>query len=323
MTNASIQFLPRTTLDPLRWDACVAASPDNLIYAQSWYLDIVCPRWAGLVILAENGDYEAVMPVPLRRKFGQWVVHQPLFCQFLGVFARPGTPANPADFYRAMRQRVRYGSIFYGLQPPPDTGFSVMSRTNYVLDLQGGYAAIRQAYTEDRRKNLRRADRDCTAANGWAVRTADDIDPLLHLFQENHAEGIAGGVAAGAYALMRQLFSELRRRNLTTLRYAEQHGQPRAGALFVEYGGRIIYLFNAASPIGRQANARTWLLDGMLRERAGQPILFDFESPDVPDIARFYASFGAQPVPYWRVRYSRLTWAERMIQRLLGRGAVS
>ncbi len=315
-----IRYLSRSAVNVLRWDACVNASPDGLLYGQSWYLDAVCPRWAGLVSIAQNGDYAAVLPVPLRRKFGQWVVHQPLFCQFLRVFIRPNTTLDPTDFYEAMRQHVRYGSSFCSIDHPPNVGFLATPRLNHRLDLQANYSTLQQGYTADRRANLRRAKSRCTEANGWTIRTATDLEPLLRLFKENHADGVGGGVANWAYDRLRHLFDVLQGRGLTSLRYADQHGQPQAGALFVEYGGRIIYLFNAASKAGRQANARTLLLDGLIRERAGQAVVFDFESPDVPDIARFYESFGAQPEPYWLVQYSRLTEPERWVRRLLGRG---
>jgi hypothetical protein len=315
-----IRYLARPALDPVRWDACVGAAPNTLLYGLSWYLDVVCEGWAGLVLTDADGQYAAVMPVPLRRKTGRWVVHQPLFCQFLGVFARPGTVVDPADLYRAMRRHVRYGSSFYGLQCPPEAGFRATPRTNYVLDLGPEYATLHQRYSADRRTNLRRAERDCTPGNGWIIRIGTDIDPLLQLFRDYHAQGVDGGVAPRAYDQLRLLVKVLQSRGLATIYYAERHGQPEAGALFVEFGGRIVYLFNAASPSGRQANARTRLLDGLIRERAGEPgLLFDFESPAVPEIARFYASFGARPEPFWLVQYSRLTWPERVVQRLLRR----
>ncbi len=314
-----IQWLSRPALDALRWDACVNAAPNRLIYGQSWYLDAVCPRWAGLVLTDTQDDYAAVMPVPLRRKFGQWVVHQPLFCQFLSVFARPDILVDTADFYLAMRRHVRYGSSFFSWQEPPEQGFWASPRLNYVLDLRLAYSEIRQGYSADRRTNLRRAESRCTEANGWAIRTATDPEPLLDLFRQHHAQGVDGGVADWAYDRLRQLFRVLQGRGLTTLRYADRHGQPEAGALFVEYAGRIIYLFNAASAAGRQVNARTLLIDQVIREKAGQSLRFDFESPDVPDIARFYESFGAQPEPYWLVRYERLTWPERAVRSLMRR----
>ena len=61
-----IKYLCHSKIDFERWDRCVADASNSLIYAESWYLDIVCRRWGGLV----GGDYEAVMPLPISRRYG-------------------------------------------------------------------------------------------------------------------------------------------------------------------------------------------------------------------------------------------------------------
>jgi len=81
--------------------------------------------------------------------------------------------------------------------------------------------------------------------------------------------------------------------------------------LLATSNGRAIYLFNAASETGRRGNARTVLLDQYIQAHAGQPIVFDFESPEKPSIAAFYRSFGAREESYFSLRWNRLTVAER------------
>ncbi|UFH56538.1 hypothetical protein [Spirosoma sp. KNUC1025] len=75
----------------------MAASSQRIVYGYAWYLDTVLSapmwKWMGLVMIAETGSYQAVVPIPLRRKqvMGlpyEWVVHQPFFCQILAVFSR-------------------------------------------------------------------------------------------------------------------------------------------------------------------------------------------------------------------------------------------
>ena len=78
---------------------------------------------AGLVMSNKSGNYVAVMPVPLRRKYGIWVVHQPLFCQFLGVFGAKLTPDLEDDFARALLKHYWYGSIFYLRLPEKNSPF--------------------------------------------------------------------------------------------------------------------------------------------------------------------------------------------------------
>ena len=187
----------------------------------------------------------------------------------------------------------------------------------HVLDLSVGYETIRQNYSRDRQLNLRRA----MTAN-WTVTDSNDPEPLLTLFRDHHADGIRGGVTGGAYVIFRRVWAALYERGLATLRYALRDGRPEAGALFVRQNNRIIYLFNAASETGRRGNARTLLIDQMIRENAqwdsagmasASPMLFDFESPEKPSIVDFYRSFGAIEEPFWTVRWNRLNRVERLL----------
>ncbi len=273
----------------------------------------------GLVETDTHGGYAAVMPVPLRRKWGMWRVHQPFFCQILGVFSLdPAFDTTP--FYQSVYKQFRYGSVWQVGQPPPAGMPSRQAPPGtQTIDLSDSYAAIYGRYTADRRRNLRRAQ---TA--GWSVREATDIEPLIRLFRENHADALDGGVGDWAYSMLRNLYAELRKRTMTTLLYTEQNGKTEAGALFVEDRNRIIYLFNAATEAGRHGNARTWLIDQHIQRKAGQrvltgPVVFDFESPEKSSIRDFYASFGTVNQPFYSLRWSRLTWPERLLKGMLPR----
>jgi len=304
-------LLRRSQLDPHAWDDCIASAINPLLYGYSWYLDAVLPapnwQWQALVQTDEQGRYTAVMPIPLRRKAGQWVVHQPLFCPFLDVFRRDAQ-LDPTPFVAALVQRFRYGSRLAVRFRPALATLTVQPRTTHVLDLSAGYAQLLAHYTPDRRLNRQRGYRQ-----PWQLIDSTDPEPLLTLFRQHHAHTIDGGVADWAYTIFRQLTGELQKRGLATLQYAQLHGQIEAGMLLSTSNGRTIYLFNAASETGRQGNARTLLLDQYIQAHAGQPIVFDFESPEKPSIAAFYRSFGAREEPYFSLRWNRLTVAERWL----------
>lgn len=324
-----LRFLLRSEIDTVAWDTCVAASAQRIVYGYSWYLDAVLPgpswRWTGLVLPEDKGGYCAVLPVPLRRKFVagvayDWVVHQPLFCQFLTVFS-PDATFDPMPFVQAVQQRYRYGSVLclnFPMPSSPDLS-RVDHRTTHVLDLSADYPTLARHYTRDRQRNLRRAKQ-----YGWTIVNSTDPEPLLTLFRTNHADGIDGGVGDWAYDILRHLIRALHGRGRATLRYALSNGQIEAGALFVREGNRIIYLFNAASETGRRGNARTLLIDQVFRENAGQrhadkPVLFDFESPQKPSVVNFYRSFGAVADGFCAMRWNRLTVVEKVVKALVER----
>ncbi|SOD92628.1 Acetyltransferase (GNAT) domain-containing protein [Spirosoma fluviale] len=318
-----LKTIPRHKLDANAWDVCVATSRQPGVYGYTWYLDAVLPapgwKWVGVVQVDQTGTYHAVMPVPLRRKMVagipyEWVVHQPFFCQFLSVFSADELP-DTDSFFRHMVEQFRYGSLYCTNQLPGiDLPFaSFQLRTTHVIYLSFGYEVIYSNYTRDRKQNLRRAQRAFELDNRWAIVESSDVEPLLALFRENHAATIDGGVADWAYDMFRNLAQALHKRGLVTLRYAVYNGQIEAGALFICDDRRIIYLFNAASATGRRVNARTILIDQLIQEKAGQKLIFDFESPEKPSIRKFYKSFGAVEEPFQAMRWNRLSKLENLL----------
>ncbi|GAB3490824.1 hypothetical protein GCM10027341_03040 [Spirosoma knui] len=312
-----VRLLTRSEIDAVAWDACVAASAERIVYGYSWYLDAVLPKpewkWVGLVMTNPSGDYEAVMPLPLRRKSVvgiryAWVIHQPFFCQFLPVFRRTDS-IDPALFLAVAYEHFRYASSFHwqsaSITFPGSLTNQVLS--THLLDLSVGYTSIYEHYTSDRRRNLRIAQ-----ALDWTIVDSTDLLPLLSLFRDNHAAGISGGVNRQAYTILEKLIAELTKRGLASIQYTVSNGQIEAGAMFVREGNRLIYLFNAASEIGRRGNARTLLIDQQILQHAGQPLIFDFESPQKPSIRAFYKSFGAVEAPFWALRWNRLSSVERL-----------
>jgi hypothetical protein len=66
-----------------KWDQCVQHSMQSIIYAESAYLDYMTGNWDALVL----GDYEAVMPLCYRNKWGIRYLYQPAFIQQGGIFS--------------------------------------------------------------------------------------------------------------------------------------------------------------------------------------------------------------------------------------------
>ena len=93
-----IRYLRHNEIDREKWDACIAASENGLVYAYSWYLDVVHPEWEALVM----DDYAAVMPLTGGRKFGVEYLFQPFFVQQLGAFSPDCMKLNDNEFMEAI-----------------------------------------------------------------------------------------------------------------------------------------------------------------------------------------------------------------------------
>jgi len=78
-----IRHLRHSEIDKEKWDAALSKCHQPLLFAQSWYLDLVSPKWGALI----RGDYEEMMPLPVKSKFGFKYLVQPNFTAQLGVFS--------------------------------------------------------------------------------------------------------------------------------------------------------------------------------------------------------------------------------------------
>ena len=308
-----VLLLHRSQIDSGQWDDFMAASPQRILYAYSWYLDVVVSDWSALV-WQENNRWQAVMPLPIRQKWGWQVIQQPFYCQLLGVFTNASVDPSLAGsrLLKALAAAFRYISIYSGRFSKgvvfPETMKERVAVT-HILSLHPPYRALWQQYSQDRKNNLQLGRNF-----GWQTRQSLDIEPIIGLFRENHAAQIQGGVSDNAYVLLRKVADVLHRQNALRVVYAFKDEKIEAGALFAVFDRRIIYLFNAASPTGRKGNARTLLIDKIIQEYAGTDFIFDFESPEKASIASFYRSFGATEEEYKLLTYNNLPFPLKQLQ---------
>ncbi|SEU05620.1 GNAT family N-acetyltransferase [Hymenobacter actinosclerus] len=294
-----LRLLRFSQLDLAAWDACVAGARQAVPYAHSWWLQATAGRWDALVQQEPDGRYRSVWPLPAKWRPGGRQVYQPPFTQQLGLISgADDAPAiGPALPPLAQRYARFYAQLNEANGLPAAAGqFTVEARQTYHLDLSPAYDTLRAGYCADYRRRLLRHE---AAAAPLIVTELPDPEPLLTLFQQT--KGPAAGLRPRHYARLRRLLAGLQRRQLLEARAvrAPETGALLAGALFVRYRSRLIYLFAAASDEGKKAAAPLLLLDEAIRRHAGTPgLVLDFEGGMLPAIARFFANFGAAPVPY-------------------------
>lgn len=315
-------LVKRSEIDIDLWDKLIKKSDQRCVYGYSWYLDCVSPNWSAIVWPSLT-EYSVVIPLPIVRKWGLSVVQQPFFCQYLGFFSNRKLSE---ELVRSFLQRITDQFIYissYSFNPgntellsnlfPVLPDFITRFSTTHLLPLTKPYTELYNGYSTDRKNNLRRSVKE-----SWKVEYSNKFEPLLQLFETNHAYKIPGGVDASSYELLLKLHKELEKRRLCLLSYALKDYEIHAGYLIVREGDHHIYLFNAADEMGRKGNARTFLLDKYLRSQANKSGFFDFESPADSGIITNYLSYGAEEVNFYTVRKNKLPfplrkWQEKRI----------
>jgi len=305
-TSPHIRYVPRREIDTTRWDACIDQAANPLIYGYHFYLDrMAADQWDALIL----GDYEAVMPLIWRRKYGIRYLYQPPFTQQAGIFsALPLLPGLIAAFLQTAHNHFRFAEICLnysnylpGLQP----------RANYILPLGSSYTQLSAHYKKDLVRNLRLAARS-------ALRYAEGPDLTLALESYRAEYGHrTPHVSPDDYARFGNLCHYLQTRDQLVLRAAlGPGGEAMATALLLRDRHRLYLLQSTTPAAGRRKEANHFLLDQLIREWAGSGILLDFEGSNIPGIAHFYKNFGSIDQPYYFYRYNRLPWFVSLIKRL-------
>jgi hypothetical protein len=304
--KSNLKYLSHRSIDFDKWDLCVSEAYNSRIYANSWFLDRTAVEWDALVL----GDYEYVMPLPVRRKLGILYVYQPLYSQQLGIFPPP-TPQVAVAFLESLQHRYRFidiqmNSLNLPVRDLKDVVFT--RRKNYLLHVGAEYHAIEDAYTNNTRRNIIKA-----GANHLSFAEGIPMEAYLEFKQQNlpvklSKEGMQKLKSIIAYCLYKGI--------------GEIEGVYSAGnnlcaaVFFCRWKERVIYMNAVSSEEGKETRAMFFLIDKFIQSVAGQDIAIDFEGSMIPGIARFFEGFGASPEVYYQLNYNRLpaflSWIKRL-----------
>ena len=294
-----IIHLKHSQIDKAKWDDCIDHSLNRMVYAQSWYLDIVCAGWEALVA----ADYEAVMPLTYGNKYGIKYLYQPFFTQQLGIFSRKGSDQKMVEeFLISIPAEFRFIEIALNkgnnCQLPE---FQIGNNVNYELNLDKPYSEIANGYSSNTNRNLKKA-------NQSMISIIQDVSTgkLIQLFRNNMGKGIKN-LKTGHYELLKQIMDKsLLERNAEIFGVNSVGGELCAGAFFLKSFDSYIFLFSATNEESKENGAMFMIIDQFIRKHAGERSILDFEGSNIISLARFYKSFGAEELNYIRIKKNNL-----------------
>lgn len=290
-----ITYLTYEEIDKKRWDDCIEHAVNGLVYAWSWYLDVVHPGWEALVEMGSD-NYLSVMPITRKRKFFIPYLCQPFFVQQLGVFSRHQVTAETtSSFLHAIPKKYLLIEIRLNEHNPIPKGMlGVDFHRNHLLDLNHDYDYLFSHYHENTRRNLKKS-----LNHSLRLISLNELHPIVSLFREDRGAKLSHWGDA-EYARLEQL-SAVALSSSNAFIYAVQsidNDKIICGALFLVYKQRITFLFSGNSEAGKACQAMTFLLDSVIKSYSQQPMILDFEGSDDDQLARFYHGFGAEVVSY-------------------------
>lgn len=293
----NIQYLTHQQIDKQKWDECINSADSGLIYASSFYLDIMSKQWDALVL----NDYEAVMPITWNKKYGIRYLYQPFLAAQLGVFGKNTTEKIVGSFINSIPASFKYVDICLNcknIQSAPAD--STSERSNFILDLNKPYKTLFENYRENTQRNIKKAlQLGCTIQKGFHV---ENVINLAVQQMKNQ-----GNQEAENIERFKKLYHYLQQRNMaTTYGVFSNQNELLASCVFFFTNNRAYYILVGNNPNGKTTGASHALIDALIKEHAGSKMILDFEGSDIPNLAFFYSSFGATLESYPALKINRL-----------------
>ena len=300
-----IRYINHNEIDAEKWNQCIEAANNSRFYGNDWYLDRTAVIWDALVW----GNYEYVMPLPIRKKWCIFYVYQPLFCQQLGIFPEPSI-AKAQQFYETLLRKFKYVDVHLNSTNPPVEKIKEVSfspRKNHLLLLNIDYSSIVAEYNTNTKRNIAKASKNKLSLI-TGVRLEEYLEfkkkQVLNQFSKKDFDKLKSIIAFGLYKGMGEIFGVY-----------DNSNHLRAAVYFCRWKDRVIYLNAASDERGRELRAMHYLLDQFIRKNAGKNIILDFEGSMIPGVARFYEGFGALPETYFQLKFNRLPLLLKWLKR--------
>jgi hypothetical protein len=292
----NIEYLPHNKIDKAKWDKCIDASPNGLIYGYSFYMDHMAKHWDGLVL----DDYKAVMPLTWNKKWGIYYLYQPFNIAQLGIFGKEVNEELTTAFLNHVPKHFRYWDFPLNQQNRfAIPGFPFYDRINYTLSLDQPYEILYNAFRENIKRNIKKSKEA-----GCIIKTHVSIDSIIKLNKQHNKEA-----SAGDHENFKKLFHYLREKGLAkTYGVISNSDQFISSAAFFYSHNRAYYILVGNHPGGRNVGASHAVIDAFLKDHAGKNLILDFEGSDIEGLAQFYSGFGAVEEKYPATRLNRLPW---------------
>lgn len=299
-----ITYYKHAEINKLKWDRCVSQSVNGIVYAYSWYLDIVSHQWDGLVL----GDYKAVMPLAGKRRYGLSYINQPNFCAQLGVFSTVKLDNELVNnFLSAIPDKFRYINIYlntYNKASHPR--FNQKEEFTCELDLIAPYKMLYLKFNDQVKRAI-----TLSKKNKVQVMKHVNLKDFLLLKKQTSKDP----VTFEQLNILRRIIPFTINHNLgTTLGAYDDKNQLVAAAYFIKSHQKTINLLSAVAPEGEDIGAIYAIYNHYIKTNAEKTLTLDFNGTAIDNKQEIYNGFGAKTIKYLILRQNRLPWVLRFFK---------
>ena len=299
-----IRYLKHSEIDSEKWNQTVRNSLSPNVLAEYKLLGLLTgdDTWHALV----QDDYEAVMPLPTRKKGVLKYVYTPFFMPQMGIFSEHEITSDETE---AFLHKISKHYVLADVLLNEKNETQALHNINFVshfIYLQLSYNEIYSQFHENTRRNIKTAEKQqCRITVG-----EESVADIITLFRANRGQGSNVHFQEEDYARLSQLADYLLKNNLLEVYGVRTNdNQLAAGALFVNDGNRRWFWFSGRDNQLSACKPMFLLLDAYIRDHAETDLILDFNGSKNENVARLYQGFGGKPytIPFVR-RFKNPLW---------------
>jgi hypothetical protein len=283
-----IRHFEHKNIDFKRWDNAITNSQNMFTYAYSWYLNVVSPEWEALI----GGDYEYLMPLPVKRKYHIPYIVQPFLTQQLGVFSRHEVTQEILENFIKKIPYYSYELHLNENNEYPD----ITLLPNFVLNLNKPYEHLAKDFAKNTLRNIKKASE-------LPQKVSENTD--IALFLEFYTSTATHLKKSQIHLINKVLRIAVEKNEAQLFSVQNTDNQIIASLALLTCPNRMIYFLPASSSEGKKSYSMFLLVDFIIKKHAGEKKIFDFEGSAIEGIARFYKGFGAVNQPYYSLKRFR------------------
>ena len=291
-----IRFLSRRDIENDKWNECIKSSHSSQIFGCSFYLDICCPDWSALVL----NDYEAVFPIIIKNKYLINHITQPYFVRHFGVYT---TNASP-DLKPWIQQLTKLASYFnfnvFNSSDDFSNEFESKEKIYQSLNLDYSYETIKKKYSESHLRKIKKITPLETA-----IIEISDYTIYIKEFRNTVSEKKLNYKESHLNILL-QLMNELPKHCKVISKGLLLNGELVAGAYFVQYNNRLLYLKGFRRFSTDNDGGMFLLFDSTVKENCDQSLILDFGGSNNLNVRQFFKGFGAEDSVYLHLKKNEM-----------------
>lgn len=260
----NLRLYKRNSINDQCWNECINESPQGLLFAYTWYLDITTKDWWA-IILEDKGEYKWVMPFPISKKRGFYFIQMPLFTPELGYFS---TLENP-DFwvYDAIiliQKNVSYCIEYIGNS---DNKFpNSHNGEDLTIDLNEKYETTFSKFSKVKRKNSRQSKK----RNSTPI-LDQNIHGFLKLINKNTFPKIGITSPLPILKILENLLCKLVDKNrIRIYSIYNEKGIIEASSIFLHHKNRWQYFLNTGENDVKNKFGRLAIINHFLKNESDQ-----------------------------------------------------